>query len=126
MSATLCDEVLSFISEEITLDKTNSVTWKLRIDPADANSGQYDMQMQVLDGGEPLREVIVWRANAQKVFNRVLDNTWSNRPETSHVHLSCIVDDLLILSIGQRSSLNRGSTCKLLDFYSMFNLGHLS
>ena len=68
MSTTLCDEVLSFIPEEITLDKTNSITWKLRIDPADANSGQYDMQMQVLDGGEPLREVIVWRANTQKVF----------------------------------------------------------
>ena len=68
MSTTLCDEVLSFIPEEITLDKTNSITWKLRIDPADANSGQYDMQMQVLDGGEPLREVIVWRTNTQKVL----------------------------------------------------------
>ena len=71
MSTTLCDEVLSFIPEEITLDKTNSITWKLRIDPADANSGQYDMQMQVLDGGEPLREVIVWRTNTQKVFNGI-------------------------------------------------------
>ena len=49
------------------LDKTNSVSWDLLTDPADANSAKYRFQARILQGNETARQMIRWRLDVEKV-----------------------------------------------------------
>ena len=68
MSTTLCDEVLPLVPNPTPLDKSNSVTWKLSMNPGTAGAGTYEVVQQVITGDEPLREGLVWRATMPKIF----------------------------------------------------------
>ena len=49
------------------LDKTNSVSWDLLTDPADANSAKYRFQARILQGNETARQMIRWKLDVEKV-----------------------------------------------------------
>ena len=68
MSTAHAEALLPLVPEEVKLDKSNSITWKLSIDPKDAKAGQCEIVMQTLSGKEPIRQVLVWRSNMDKVF----------------------------------------------------------
>ena len=68
MSAANAEALLPLVPESVKLDKENSITWKLSMKPGDAKAGQYEIVMQTLSGKEPMRQVLVWRSNMDKVF----------------------------------------------------------
>ena len=67
MSSTTADALLPLVPETVKLDKENSVTWKLSMKPGYAKAGQCEIVMQTLSGKEPIRQVLVWRSNVEKV-----------------------------------------------------------
>ncbi len=49
------------------LDKSNSVSYELRTIPGDPNSAKYKFQLRVLTGTEPVRAILKWQKDVQKV-----------------------------------------------------------
>ena len=49
------------------LNKTNSVSWDLLTDPADANSAKYQFQARILQGNETARQMVRWKLDFEKV-----------------------------------------------------------
>ena len=49
------------------LDKTNSVSWDLLTDPADANLAKYRFQAGILQGNETARQMVRWKLDVEKV-----------------------------------------------------------
>ena len=49
------------------LDKTNSVSWDLLMDPMDANSAKYRFQARILQGNETARQMVHWKLDVEKV-----------------------------------------------------------
>ena len=62
--------IMSLVDDETTheLTKANSVSWDLRSTPADADSSTYKKQVRVLQGDEPIRQVLRWRADVDSVY----------------------------------------------------------
>ena len=50
------------------LDKTNSVSWDLLTDPADANSTKNRFQARILQGNESVRHMVRWKLHVEKVL----------------------------------------------------------
>ena len=68
MSATLADELISLKVPERKYNKGNSVTFKLRTNPADANSPTLEVTLPILKGGEKLHDIIQLRREIDNVY----------------------------------------------------------
>jgi hypothetical protein len=60
--------ILPLIPEKVKYDRSNSVAFKLRMTPADANSQTYELQVPMIKGSESVREVLDWRLKMNRVF----------------------------------------------------------
>ncbi len=49
------------------LDKSNSVTYECRVDPADADSAKCKVSVRILTGGEDIRTILTWADNVQRI-----------------------------------------------------------
>lgn len=50
------------------LDKSNSASWELRSNPADANSPKYKYLTRILQGNESPRQILRWKSDVAKVL----------------------------------------------------------
>ena len=60
--------ILPLVPERFKVTKENSVSFKLRSDPTQANSTTYNVTMPVLRGGEPVRVALEWYTTLNRVF----------------------------------------------------------
>ena len=49
------------------LDKSNSVSYECRVNPADANSAKYKVSVRILTGSEDIRTLLTWMDNVERV-----------------------------------------------------------
>ena len=74
MSATLADELITLKVPERKYNKGNSVTFKLRTEPADANSPTLEVTLPILKGGEKLHDIIQLRREIDNVYEGMAAN----------------------------------------------------
>jgi len=62
--------IVDLVDDEATheLTKANSVSWDLRSSPADPDSSAHKKQVRVLQGDEPIRQTLRWRADVDSVY----------------------------------------------------------
>ena len=62
------DELLTLVPVEPKLTKANSITFKLRVDPAAVNSTTYELTVPILSGDEGVRPAVMFRRTIDVVF----------------------------------------------------------
>lgn len=71
--------ILPLLPVTKVLDRSNSVTFKLRMNPAQADSATYEMQVPILKGTESVREVLDWKIKMLRVFTGMGATTGPNQ-----------------------------------------------
>ena len=60
---------MKLVPDEQKFTKNNSITFKLRVAPTQANSATYELTVPILDGSEGVRPAVIFRKVISTVFN---------------------------------------------------------